>query len=110
MLGAEPSIVMPQICAKWGIPWTDTMINWALPYGAKTWFSNEARDRMMNDPRFRKSKESLEASTKYNYRSSPMIAIVERHKKHIRKHLLPLYEQATAYANEDFWLTRKIDR
>lgn len=103
MLGQDPVNIMSRICDKWDMPWSESMIFWDKPYGVKTWFSNEAKTRMLTDPRFKRSKESLEASTRYDYNPSVVDDIAPWQVETIETGLRPLYEVAVSYARKDFF-------
>lgn len=101
MLGAAPQKVLPRICDKFGIPYSDAMVQWTEQYGSKTWFSEEALERFRSDPRFQHSKLVLKNSTHYDYRPSK-VNILDEDKAVIEKQLLPLYAKAAAFAEADF--------
>lgn len=101
MLGADPQRVLSRICDKFGIPYSDSMVHWTVPYGNKTWFSEEAQERFRSDPRFQRSKDILKNSTQYDYRPSK-INIRDEDKAIIEEQLRPLYAKAAAFAKADF--------
>lgn len=101
-LGVHSREVLQAICQMWDIPWTEAMIEWTEPYGSKTWYSDEAKERMRTDPRFKRSKELLERSTRYNYRPSLVDDIEDWQRDVIEEQLLPLYKRAVSYAKQDF--------
>lgn len=102
-LGERPEECLQRICEKWGMSWASAMVRWNLPYGAKTWFSDEAKDRFDNDPRFRKSKESLTASKSFAYVPSTLDgAMTDDDKELITERLTPLYAEIVQLAHQDF--------
>jgi len=102
MLAAQPVVILKTICKLWEIPWSPAMVAWTHPYGAKTWFSDEARFRMDHDPRFMKSKEALAASNSYRYVPSTTEFVAPEHRVEIRYQLNPLYAAITKMALQDF--------
>lgn len=102
-LGANPEACLRQLYDKWDIPWTRTMVDWTIPYGAKTWFSNEALHRMSHDPRFIRSKESLAAATRFAYAASSVSNVVSPEERNlIKQQLEALYRRARRLSRRDF--------
>lgn len=102
-LGERTEVCLRQICTKWDIPWSAAMINWTLAYGAKTWFSEEAKHRFEHDPRFRKSKESLAAAHSFGYAPCALDGeIANNDRQLIAERLMPLYGRAVQMARRDF--------
>ncbi len=98
-LGAYPEECLRHICEKWDMPWSPAMVTWTLPYGAKTWFSEEAKDRFENDPRFRKSKESLTASKAFGYMPTAVDGgMSDSDREVIAERLMPLYDEVARLA------------
>lgn len=104
-LASNPYEVLRDVCSKWQIKFHDQMIEWSLPYGQKTHYSEETMDRMEHDARFKKSKESLEKSWRFHYTESLVRGIRTAHRRKIQNELQPLYDQAIALAAVDFPLS-----
>ena len=101
-LASDPKRFIRSICEKWEIPYTDQMVDWTLPYGQRTWYSDETRHRMAHDPRFMHSKELLEKSRTFGYKPSELKGITEAHIQEISEKLMPLYEQIVKISERDF--------
>lgn len=104
-LGYLPDVLLSEICQRWGLPYDDAMVRWTLPYGAKTWFSDETRVRMASDPRFRKSKETLEHATSFAYQPSA-VEISPLEASTIKRELEPLYETLASLAHREILASR----
>jgi hypothetical protein len=102
-LGARPERCLRELCRKWEIAWTPAMINWTMPYGANTWFSDEASYRMAHDPRFIRSKASLSATWHFGYvPTSTDNVITPSDLSRVDRCLTPLYKRARRLARHDF--------
>lgn len=104
-LARDPRSVLENLCAKWNIRYHEQMVEWDLPYGERTQFSEETKMRMETDPRFMKSKEGLERSSRFEY-SPSVLDIMTEHRERILAELQPLYENACELSEKDF----RIDR
>jgi len=102
MLALDIYTMLKRICDKWKLPWHRSMVDWTLPYGEHTWFSEEAIRRMRDDPRFQKSKESLAAAHRWDYRPSSTGFLDPNVVGEIEAELRCLYNDVQLLATADF--------
>lgn len=102
LLASDPKLMFSRICDKWNIPYYDQMIDWTLPYGEKTVYSEETKERMSKDPRFIRSKQGLEESSSFSYKPSEVSGVSDEQMQIIKTKVLPIYEQIVSISKKDF--------
>jgi hypothetical protein len=96
LLASDPKLMFQSICDKWDIPYYQQMIDWAFPYGEKTVYSEETKERMSKDPRFIRSKQGLEESSSFSYKPSEITGITDEQMQTIKTKVLPIYETVSS--------------